>query len=332
MLSLQLMLMHSEQINLDTMLVLKHKSLMISPGQVAPKDSTSPVESPTCRKHTSRSSREDVGITTDTFGLNGAEMLDLSEFTRGISHHPEDPLGDEAFFKAHRKAERREKSLRNIEKEKTMHEKDHLERLLDGLKGPDWLRVIGVSAIPDGDLKRLQDKRNYFIREIKSLLRKFQRWREEEKRLRVEKEAGLDDHSVTGGKVVRKVRSSGQVVLNDNDSIASEPPLPQQNPGTIKLKIRLTPRKAPPEFTPPRPPTPDGPFLSFYRDPVTRQKALGGEGQFEANIAFGQPLPNLDMVDFELPEEYILPEALKECARRRRREKRESVMNYAKRL
>ena len=104
-----------------------------------------------------------------------------------------DPLDDEGYIKLHRRLERQEKQLRNIEKERAMHEKVQLERLLNGLRGHDWLRVMGISGITDGEKKAYEPKRDHLIREVKVLLEKFRLWKEEEKRRKVEKEEEGED-------------------------------------------------------------------------------------------------------------------------------------------
>ncbi|EAW15187.1 acetyltransferase SAS4-like domain-containing protein [Aspergillus clavatus NRRL 1] len=100
----------------------------------------------------------------------------------------EDPLDEGHYFRAHRRMERQEKQLRNIERERAQHEKLQLERLLDELKGHDWPRVMGLTGIADPEKKLYEPKRDYFIKEISSLIKKFQIWKEEEKRRKLEKE------------------------------------------------------------------------------------------------------------------------------------------------
>ncbi|KAK3075055.1 hypothetical protein LTR53_001953, partial [Teratosphaeriaceae sp. CCFEE 6253] len=53
-----------------------------------------------------------------TLPFNGCPVLDLTSISRHTPHHPTDPLDDPHFLKPHRRAERREKQLRNIEKER----------------------------------------------------------------------------------------------------------------------------------------------------------------------------------------------------------------------
>ncbi|KAA8617209.1 SAS4 domain-containing protein [Pyrenophora tritici-repentis] len=117
----------------------------------------------------------------------------VCNFSNAVHHpvHDEDPLADAVYFTQHRRAERKEKQLRNIEKERAMHEKVQLERLLDGLQGPDWLKVMGITGVTDGERKDWEAKRSYFVKEVEALVDKFRVWKEEEKRLRAEKEAAL---------------------------------------------------------------------------------------------------------------------------------------------
>jgi hypothetical protein len=116
----------------------------------------------------------------------------------------EDPLADLVYFAQHRRAERKEKQLRNIEKERAMHEKVQLERLLDGLQGPDWLKVMGITGVTDGERKDWEPKRDYFVKEVETLVDKFRLWKEQEKRVRAGREAALakeeeeDDESEIG--------------------------------------------------------------------------------------------------------------------------------------
>ncbi|KAG0154664.1 hypothetical protein PDIDSM_232 [Penicillium digitatum] len=106
-----------------------------------------------------------------------------------------DPLGEETYFRAHRKFERQEKQLRNIERNRAQHEKQVLERLLDELRGHDWLRMMGLTGVHESDKKLYEPKRDILIQELVTLVNKFQAWKDDERRRKLEKEKA---HPVPG--------------------------------------------------------------------------------------------------------------------------------------
>ncbi|EFR02158.1 hypothetical protein MGYG_05161 [Nannizzia gypsea CBS 118893] len=120
--------------------------------------------------------------------LHNAEVVELGSF-EGAGD--KDPLDEDAFFKAHRRLERQEKQLRNLEKERAQYEKTQLDHLLGELQGHDWLRVMGINGVTDTEKKLYEPKRDYFVGEVNSLLEKFRAWKEEEKRRRIEREQAL---------------------------------------------------------------------------------------------------------------------------------------------
>lgn len=255
-----------------------------------------------------------------------------------MGHHPKDPLTDSFYFKSHRRAERKEKMLRNIEKERAMHEKAQLERLLDGLQSHDWLRMMGITGVTDAESKKYEPKREYFISEVEALLQKFKTWREEEKRLRQEKEAAAAAEEEDDAEEGAEEESEGENPSSDDFDGAAARQLQMEASGGAKGKggkggkgkqrERAPPQ--PPRPPPPiiyRPPTPDGPFTSFYSKPHLRAAALGKSRQGRNLTAFGHPIPEMEEREFALPPDYITPEALKESARRRRRMKRESLVD-----
>ncbi|KGO71494.1 hypothetical protein PITC_051220 [Penicillium italicum] len=99
-----------------------------------------------------------------------------------------DPLGEETYFRAHRKFERQEKQLRNIERNRAQHEQQVLERLLDELRGHDWLRMMGLTGVHESEKKLYEPKRDILIQELVTLVNKFQAWKDEERRRKLEKE------------------------------------------------------------------------------------------------------------------------------------------------
>ncbi|KAJ5922846.1 hypothetical protein N7516_010549 [Penicillium verrucosum] len=106
-----------------------------------------------------------------------------------------DPLSEETYFRAHRKFERQEKQLRNIERNRAQHEQQVLERLLDELRGHDWLRMMGLTGVHESEKKLYEPKRDILIQELVTLVNKFQAWKDEERRRKLEKEKA---HPVPG--------------------------------------------------------------------------------------------------------------------------------------
>ena len=200
-----------------------------------------------------------------------------------------------------------------------MHEKQQLERLLDGLQGPDWLRVMGVTSVTVGDIKDWESKRDYFVKEIEALVDKFRQWKQEEKRIRAEKEAAL------------AARTEDEDDEAGEESEASEPP--KVNGKTSHAKDQQPKEPEPPKpKRPPRPhgfllpyapPEPTTPFLSFYAKPHLRAGALGKHRHGRNATAFGQSIPDFEEHEFELPDDYIDPQFLRDNARQRRRRQRE---------
>lgn len=281
--------------------------------------------------------------------FNGAQVVDFSTIEKSVGHHPRDPLTDGFYFKSHRRAERKEKQLRNIEKERAMHEKAQLERLLEGLEGHDWLRVMGITGVTDSESRKFESKRDYFIGEVRALLLKFKTWKEEERRLKLEKEAAAaaeegdeddDEDALVGGEVESDV-DKVEPTSSDFDSAAARQLQLEASGGAkgrggkggkgSKARERVLPQPRPPTPQPAtkiqRAPTPDGPFTSFYAKPHLRAAALSKARHGRNLTAFGQAVPEPEEEEFVLPSDYITPDAIKESARRRRRMKRESLVD-----
>ncbi|KAF2146666.1 uncharacterized protein K452DRAFT_355139 [Aplosporella prunicola CBS 121167] len=254
---------------------------------------------------------------------SGTQTVDFSTIVRHTPHHiTSDPLGDDVFFKAHRRAERKEKQLRNIEKERAMHEKVQLERLLDGLLGHDWLRVMGITGITDSERKEWEPKRDYFIAEVRALVDKFRVWKEEEKRLKMEKEQALlakEEEEDEAEPVEEK--STGEPADSSDVDVWAARQL-QQEAISASGSSKSKPRPPPPPIIY-RPPSPERPFTSFYSKPHMRAAALGKQRHGRNLLAFGQPIPEFVEEEFGLPEEYLAPDALRAHARNKRRRMRE---------
>lgn len=243
----------------------------------------------------------------------------------------EDPLDDSVYLKPHRRSERREKQLRNIEKERAQHEKGQLESLLEALQGPDWLRAMGVTGITDGARKEWEPKRDYFIREVRILLKKFATWRDAEKRLQEEKENALrakegdedDEADADEDEDEEDASSLDGPAASDIDAWAAHQLLQEAKSASQLRQSKPRPPPKPPKVI--KPPPPLKPFTSFFEKPHERASALGKgrAGIRRLTLAFGHPIPHGDEMDFRLPYDYTTPDTLLANARKRRRINRE---------
>ncbi|KAK0729136.1 something about silencing, SAS, complex subunit 4-domain-containing protein [Apiosordaria backusii] len=127
---------------------------------------------------------------TDLFDCQRIDFTFLAKQSKPLdpSQPHDDPLPDSYYEPIHKKEEKQERSVRNTEKIRAQHERDQVIRLLDGLQGPDWLRVMGVSGITESRKKQFEPAREYFIKGCESILDKFRRWTAEEKRRKREKD------------------------------------------------------------------------------------------------------------------------------------------------
>lgn len=255
--------------------------------------------------------------------VSNAKTIAAPSIPSNSSNPANDPLPDSLFLKCHGRFERKEKQARNIEKERAQHEKENLERLLEGLQGPDWLRVMGVTGITEGDQKSWKPKRDYFISEVLALVERFRTWKEEEKRMRQAKERAREEEE---GDEDEDDEEEEEEEEDDNESAVSSD-IDASASRQLQIEAGLKPRSrakrkristasAREVKTPP-------PMTSFYKAPHLRAQAMGETRTSRHMTAFGEPIPDFDEQDFELPEDYITPEALRDNARKRRRRNRE---------
>ena len=230
-----------------------------------------------------------------------------------------DPLTDAVYFKAHRRAERQEKQLRNIEKERAQHEKVQLERLLDRLKGHDWLRVMGINGITDSEKKVFEPKRDYFIQEVTLLIEKFRMWKEEEKRRKAAKEQNLPDEEI--GCDSESASDGDNSAQSEVDAITARKLHEEANSAVGPRSGR---RKKPPAPALAESLPVEKPFTSFFPKPYLRDAAIGKHRRGRTKIAFGHPIPDFHEADFSLPPDMLSQEAIAASARSRRRARRES--------
>ncbi len=253
----------------------------------------------------------------DLMKLNDAQKIDFASIDCSTKLFQEDPMTDTVYFKAHRRAERQEKQLRNIEKERAQHEKVQLERLLDGLKGHDWLRVMGISGITDSEKKLYEPKREYLVHEVESLLDKFRVWKEEEKRRKLEKEQKADEDD----EEMSEASDGEPPDYNDIDAWAARQLHREASSANgIQTGKRSGHRPQPTDALP----FPiEKPFTSFFSKPYLREAALGKHRRGRTRFAFGHPVPDIVEHEFELPSDLLTQDALNASARNRRRANRE---------
>jgi hypothetical protein len=267
---------------------------------------------------------------TDLYQTQRVDFSFQDKHTKSNPNQP-DPLQDSYYNLAHRRAERLEKSIRNSEKGRAQHEKDQVIRLLEGLQGHDWLKVMGVSGITESKKKDFEPAREYFIKGCQAILEKFRNWREEEKRRKLEKEraqAEIAEAEAEAEAEADGVESDGDppdysdvdhaaaMQLHEEAIARSAPITPTRRPGK-RVKIEL--------ISEPLPPKEEKELKSFFKKPHLRQAALGKQRRSGRSVsAWGHPIPDVPEADFELPEEYRDAETLAASARRRRRGRRDS--------
>jgi hypothetical protein len=183
-----------ELISVDTVLYITDDSqkaggVSDSPNKSRASTKTSPIAHKSRKSSLNGALPPSSPLRSTTNQFNGSPSLSLDVIAKTLPDNPEDPLTDAHFMKSHKRAERREKQLRNIERDRAMHEKVQLDRLLDGLQGHDWLKVLGITGVTDGEARKYEPKRDYFISEVQTLVNKFKQWKEQERKQRLEKEA-----------------------------------------------------------------------------------------------------------------------------------------------
>ncbi|KAL8692527.1 MAG: hypothetical protein Q9218_002472 [Villophora microphyllina] len=270
--------------------------------------------------------------------LNGAERLDFSSAERHTRQVIDDPLTDQVYFKAHRRAERGEKQHRNREKESAQHEQFQLERILEALKGPAWLKTMGITGITDSERKTYEPKRLIFIQRVTTLLNKFRAWKEEEKRRRFERERastgeeeeeeGEEDEdeedsdrsdSVVGLDGVNE--RTGRISKGHARSRAKH----SRQPGLRSAHTRLSriSNGSQSRQLNTLPPPVDKPFTSFFSKPYLREAALSRNRRGRLRFAFGQKIPELELQEFSLPPGLLTAKLIRANARSKRAAKRE---------
>lgn len=265
-----------------------------------------------------------------------------------------DPLPDSYYEPIHKKESRNEKITRNAEKGRSQHEKEQVIRLLDGLRGPDWLKTMGVSGITESKKKQFEPARAHFIDKCEVVLDKFRKWAAEEKRLKLEKDRAAKENRASQEAASSKADKDKDDVIDEDaeDLLGGEPSADEQDENGEHVEVASNPsesdvdasvkkqlleeamarsrmaakstRRRPVVATEAAPPTPVE-FKSFFKKPYLRDAALNKSRRRGRTVmAWGEPVPELEEQDFDLPEEFRDADLLKSRARRLRRVQRSS--------
>lgn len=275
--------------------------------------------------------------------LHDSQTIDLSWLESQYKGKTlSDPLPDSYYESIHRKESRNEKITRNAERGRSQHEKAQVIRLLDGLKGPDWLKTMGVSGITESKKKQFEPARAHFVHKCEVVLDKFAKWAAEEKRLKLEKERAAkeslaseetdsseaeddEEHDEEVEESADELEG-GEEDGEEADNSDSDPPDMSDVDASAKQlheeamarsrMAAISARRRPPRALSP-PPQPE--FTSFFKKPYQRDAALNkSRRRGRTVLAWGQALPELEEHDFVLPEEYRDVEMLKARERRLR--------------
>jgi hypothetical protein len=262
--------------------------------------------------------------------LHDAKRVDFSFLEQ--NHKDEggvDPLSDEYLKQIHKKPERLEKTIRNSDKGRAQHEKDQVARLLEGLQGHDWLKLMGVSGVTESKKKEFEPARSHFINGCETILEKFKSWKDEEKRRRLEKEQALaeaeeEEDDEEDESAEDEVKSIERDEVDEYESDGDPPDyldIDAMAARQIQQEARAHVKKPPPVQYIPPPLERD--FTSFFSKPHLREAALGKHRRSGRGVAaWGHPLPDIPLQDFDLPEMYRDEETLKSRLRARRRARR----------
>lgn len=282
--------------------------------------------------------------------LNDSQIIDLGWLEAQIKGGTtSDPLPDSYYEPIHRKEYRNEKITRNAEKGRSQHEKAQVIRLLDGLRGPDWLKTMGVSGITESKKKEFEPARAHFVNKCEVVLEKFRKWAAEEKRLKLEKdraakesrasqEVGSPDEETDEEEAEEEEEDDeedeeqddeDEEEVNNNgaksdrgrpdvsDVDASAKQLHEEAMTKPRTTVKTARRRPVAQELPPPLPAE---FKSFFKKPYQRDAALNkSRRRGRTVLAWGHPVPELEQRDFDLPEEYRDEDMLKARARRLRR-------------
>ncbi|RPB14352.1 hypothetical protein P167DRAFT_572503 [Morchella conica CCBAS932] len=273
------------------------------------------------------------------------ETINLEEEARAsssrLTRFNADPLSEDIYIRPHTSMGREEKRLRNVERDRAAHDKQRYEDRLERLRGPDWIKTFNLSTIAQKlGLVEMEKRKAGVIRWHESLLRKFKAWKEEERRKKLaaagrtsrsltnSPERDLDESGGPNGRAFYENEDEGEedkedgkaekdiYAITDDSDDGDHLHRSKQHRHTSKSSKsshRLTAAESPKKKQPIH-----KPFISFYNNPHMRQAVLNTSRKSSRNLKpFGVSLPELEIKDFELPEEFHQKTARHLRARRR---------------
>ncbi|RKF59763.1 putative iq calmodulin-binding domain-containing protein [Erysiphe neolycopersici] len=248
--------------------------------------------------------------------FNDAEKVNFSDLLSPSDENSSRDLLCETYFNSlHKKPYRAEKTIRNTDKERAQHDRIKVTRLLEGLQGQDWFRLLGVHGVPDSKKKEYEAARQYFIRGCELIVAKFQVWRDEEKRQRLER-----DFTLTVQLKKQQAQNKKEKNVQHKDS---HPSALKQNfyESTAKPTVALSKidKKSRSKVEDIIQPFECNQKLINVSEPYTNEVTLEDMRPIERNeIAWGYPVPEIPEKEFKLPLELRDDRTLRAHAREKR--------------
>ncbi|KAI6250986.1 hypothetical protein HI914_00144 [Erysiphe necator] len=249
--------------------------------------------------------------------LHNAEKINLTDLIGSFEENPSQDILCESYFKSlHKRPYRAEKTIRNTDRERAQHDRVQVTRLLEGLRGHDWLRLLGVHGVPESKKREYESARQYFIRGCESILAKFQAWRDKEKRQKIERDVTLAaEVKKQQAHIIRKditeyvdnvTFATKQNLHESIMQVTNALPNPQRKPRSKAVNIT-------------QPLEPNQDLTSIDHNPRIQEntlKSLHRPGRIA--LAWGYPISELPEQEFKLPDEFWDERFLRAHARKKR--------------
>ncbi|CAD6501398.1 BgTH12-01650 [Blumeria graminis f. sp. triticale] len=249
-----------------------------------------------------------------------------------------DPLCDEYFELMHKKPARAERALRKTEKERAQHERDQVIRLLQGLQGHDWLKLMGISGVTESKKRDYEPAREYFTHGCESIIAKFKLWRDEEKRKKLAKitagpcEATVCSKQSSSVPLASATSGNSYYTENDSETLPSQQLHHKATVASSALSLSTT-KYQPQTDWPCTRPQPESQtaasssseffFARFNDADANSQKEQCKKiPSCPCVYVWGHPLFELPEREFNLPEELLDQDSLRTHARKKRRAQR----------